>query len=68
MCLKTPLICSVTATLIWSVFSLYWCLVTPKLGYVNPILVSKYTKNMCPLHCPGVLVTIKKGNDDTEYV
>ena len=26
----------------------------------------KYTKNMSPLHCPGVLVTIKKSNDDTE--
>ena len=25
-------------------------------------------KKMSPLHCPGVFVTIKKGNDDTEYV
>ena len=25
-------LCSVTATLTWCIFSLYWCLVTPKLG------------------------------------
>ena len=48
--------------------SIFWCLVTPKLGYRKPILVLKYTKNISPLHCSGVLVTLKRGNDDTEYV
>ena len=41
---------------------------TTPLNQRKPILVLKYTKNMSALHCAGVLVTLKKGNDDTEYV
>ena len=66
MRLKTPLNCYSNTDLVY-IFSIL-VLSNTKIGLMYLILVLKYTRNMSRLHCSGVFVTLKKGNDNTEYV